>query len=368
MKTNTLGHWKKLDEHTSNYSVVHQMAESNPVLPAALRGMSWREVGNNGYPTERGWPAITRSVLLGSKIFVFGLFTEKGRGNFESQAYVFYVDINVREWSGIRLREKNLDLSAAVVVNDQVFCFGTNRARTTEASSEIVVFDAVLLDLGVKTAYDSQQNGYHQVLSGCSANYLESKGQIVVFGGGFRELTNALYVYNLASSSWAFVKAKGSFPAARAHHNSCVQNETIFIYGGVSRQGPYRDLYTLTYVGICLVWSRPDIFGRNALPKMCHTLTSFRGGLILLGGGHYRSSDSKCFTLSLDTWTWNRIATPQGKTFGKLSVAWGDMLVTFGCDSDGFKPFYVLSTAAACAKLIKTTRRLLRQKRLLEKL
>ena len=78
--------------------------------------------------------------------------------------------------------------------------------------------------------------------------------KIYCFGGRDYNYTNQLFCYNPSKNSWEWPNQGGDIPTPRFVPMTIVREDTVFVLGGESIEGPQNDLYILDMSG--MVWTK----------------------------------------------------------------------------------------------------------------
>ena len=125
------------------------------------------------------------------------------------------------------------------------------------------------------------------------------------FGGRDYNYTNQLFCYNPSKNSWEWPNQGGDIPTPRFVPMTIVREDTVFVLGGESIEGPQNDLYILDMSG--MVWTK--VHGNiSHFPwadwYSCGTFTCISPSAALLYGTFWRSKkeerSAECWLLDLD--------------------------------------------------------------------
>ncbi|KAK2961654.1 putative Actin-fragmin kinase [Blattamonas nauphoetae] len=146
-------------------------------------------------------------------------------------------------------------------------------------------------------------------LSVFGSSVVESQGVIFSFGGqrvSFdQELTNTLYTLDLEKMEWREQPTSGDIPPPIAWHTGQIWDNKMFIFGGMSLQAgetvPTNDLFVLDLES--LVWRFVKTEGSQPSPRYLHTAVVENGTMWVFGGmNQHRLND--LFALDIATLTW----------------------------------------------------------------
>ena len=146
------------------------------------------------------------------------------------------------------------------------------------------------------TALDLSMDVFNDV-SGMSANFMEERNDIMVFGGAVKRAARSdLYAVNVESYQVKRIVTTGTPPSPRYRHMSVSRGKSIFVCGGVpslhERLFP-MDIFVLTSVRVTkLQWSEVDLNGIvKPEPHESSSLVRMGDKFILFGG--YSRSEGK---------------------------------------------------------------------------
>ena len=132
---------------------------------------------------------------------------------------------------------------------------------------------------------------------------------MVVFGGmnGARFL-NDVHELDLQTLTWAeFEPPAGSdSPAPRRGHTSTVFQGSMYVFGGIGREGPFGDMWRLARTRQSFRWSQVEVSGQG--PQVYdHDAVLWDRSLFVFGGVDARHNAASaavyCFSLHTHTWT-----------------------------------------------------------------
>ena len=231
------------------------------------------------------------ATLVGNKIYVFGGNDFRGNRRYgfpSSKLQVLDYQLNARsEPRTTRPWPTQRKGHASCLANDKLFVLGgASNLRDNGDSEPDWYFDVVLEEwIRLSTGLQVLAN-----VSGMSADFLDGRGEIAVFGGArFGFVSNELYVLNVESCRLSKALATGTPPTPRSGHMSASTGKAIYICGGSLGE---MDLFILTPFGSSgLQWSMV----KRVLKPMPRSLGSFvrvDDRLVLYGGK--LSSGEKC--------------------------------------------------------------------------
>ncbi|RDX82475.1 tea1, partial [Mucuna pruriens] len=112
---------------------------------------------------------------------------------------------------------------------------------------------------------------------------------LFVFGGTDGNVPlRDLHVLDTSSHTWIFPTVRGDLPEAREGHGAAAVGKRLFVFGGCGRSADninevyYNDLYILNTE--MFIWMRATTSGTPPSPRDCHSCSSWKNKLIVLGG------------------------------------------------------------------------------------
>ena len=117
---------------------------------------------------------------------------------------------------------------------------------------------------------------------------------------------NQLCCFDTAEKVWNTVKCTGMRPSPRYHHAVAQIINSIFLYGGQSKNAPFKDLYELNMK--LLTWTKIQT-GGSLSPGKCssHSFIAISEEQILLYGGSY---DITRWVLDIPSLSWRQYDAP----------------------------------------------------------
>ena len=138
------------------------------------------------------------------------------------------LDIPRREWTYIREGGPAVD-GARMFLQDGHLFHHANVDWQNRSSGRLSRFDLVLR----RWSFVNTVGIGPGVMHGFSGDYLEKQRCYVAFGGTENGVTTRnIHVLAVPEGKWIQPVVKGNAPVARSYHDSCVWNDTIYIYGG----------------------------------------------------------------------------------------------------------------------------------------
>lgn len=279
-------------------------------------GLSYDVFSTNAAPSARKllgseqWLYGHASILVGHKVFVTGGLNREH----SDRKNIFSLDIKKWKWTVVEFRSSLPVLSFedkfVALINDMLLlCV---RDESYRAAFQLHPrYRLWRLDLTLCTLERCWSEGEDIMpYAKSSAEYIEARGMVVVFGGKISDgrtaaATNRLVAYDIKQNAWREIHAKGLAPPPLYGHCSCVRGKfDVFYYGGVAR-GNYS--YGTSGKHIYRLWCAP---GEVAWRKPINTFSAsgFTSGalccagsrLIIYGGFGVLQTANPLIVLDLD--------------------------------------------------------------------
>ena len=227
-----------------------------------------------GFPYRLIYPEGT---LIGSQVYLTGTATPQ----------CLCLDAETLEWKVLKVENWSGAALSPCLVEDSIMSI------MVETAENLVV----LHDLVLNSCTRRPVVFPHGVLAGgFTADYIEFKRQLAVFGGILaveQRSSSVLAIVDADTLDVIVPKVSGSPPSARNGHASCARNcaneATVFVYGGrTNGRHYYHDLFLLHCEFDTFRWSRAR---ENNAPGSSYSSLTYVAGKVFLFGGFNRNCD-----------------------------------------------------------------------------
>ena len=272
---------------------------SSASLSNCLR-YSWRSerLGSGNSSDSPG--AGLSAVLLGNKIYTLGSLSARTRLAFSVLDYVCH------RWQSLNNSPdlpKQRGLQTAWLFQDSIFIFGGS-SQSSRFSNSLYKYDTATGEWS-----ECEQSGtvpsprrFH------SGDYLESRGECLVYGGQTSEGTSdELLALSMETLRWRVPKSAGKSPGKIEQHATCQVGEKVYFFGGY--QEDYLNTLHLVEPGLSgrYLWSTPLVFGPYIPPPREGASLSKCGRRLFLVGGSGNESFEDLSYFSLDEQRWCKV-------------------------------------------------------------
>ena len=268
-------------------------------------------------------------TLCGSKIWFLGGL-QAGRA---VPSAVYALDLITEKWLKVDFPKRFssggeplavFGQSGTLVDSRIIFIGGLYGIQQSSCPSKILVFDVVLQQYEAFATYGAEQRGgivFH------SAHFLCDTEEIVVFGGKTADgnfAQDPLFSLGANSFAWTKLPWRGTAPAPRGNHGSCLVDRKVYIFGGFGPQNVvYNDMHILNLTHRVASFSQPKAqwnpagrFGTFVF-HYCGQIYMFGGKTAPFGDMNIRLHDLWRFNIAKQTWyeceTYNRVKHPSRK-------------------------------------------------------
>ncbi|XP_065844099.1 rab9 effector protein with kelch motifs-like isoform X2 [Oscarella lobularis] len=211
-----------------------------------------------------------------------------------------------------------LQCHAAAVVGKEAFVFGGFRQHSSNNPSLIKfgsMSESTFVNLETKQKSNLPNVCGISPPSVHTAAFAAVGDHIYLFGGlalmfqdkGSR--LNKLYGFHCPLREWSEKIPRGETPTERSESAMCAVDGRLFLFGGYSGSGKWRDdLITLQVEPELGEWTRPDCAGHRPSRRSGHTLTALPGNRIALFGGlNQAGSLNDLHVLSICDMIWEQV-------------------------------------------------------------
>lgn len=270
----------------------------------------------------------SQSALVGHKLYVTGsICSYRKRGT--PYSTVAILDIPRKHWNWVHCEGPGNNDGTAWLQEEMIFVAAVG--DKSEGKLALHAFDVVLeewLRLGSEGPSPEERRCF-------SGHLVEELGSFLLFGGQARRTgqpLNDVWMYSTEQHHWMAPLVKGSPPAPRWQHGSCMYNGIFYCYGGWRIGGRHNDGLYLLHMqgkhGTMMSWSKPQISGVPLGKLSSFAIVPVRGMLLFCGG---RSDGGDHLVTRLD---------PVSGIFSALKLniidnAWAGFGVTAHCTENG---------------------------------
>lgn len=241
------------------------------------------------------------AVLVGHKCFIFGGYKHLGVRVPAKFVYIYNIVDNL--WTCVRPENFNISfgrVKMASVVDDNLVAYTWHErdARYNFSKLNLVDLDTWRLVEGKNSP---------NIGNGTSGCYIESRKEVILFGGVNKSTT--LHVYSVERKSWYKVDPQGKPPFPRCNHASCSRGNRMFVVGGTVF-GPISplDIHIVTMRGRNFSWSSPKVSGYIPPSRYLFNVSCSSDRIFVYGGyggarlfDFYSISENKWYTGKANT-------------------------------------------------------------------
>ena len=162
-------------------------------------------------------------ALVSSKLFVYG-----GVARAEGVLEDFHVlDLETMQWAAVHtdISPGRRILHELQLVGDKLYLFGGSQ------KNDMFRFDILLVEFTeVLQVYGQGVSRNITKRFGQTLEYHERSDSFVMFGGSF---SSNVLLFSVSTSIWSVLNVKGRPPRARRLHCSCIEGDSMYVYGGI---------------------------------------------------------------------------------------------------------------------------------------
>ena len=258
----------------------------------------WRQVNPKGQLKPTNYRFLCSATLVGQYIWVIG-------GTHKSFSRTFsLLDLNAQTWSNV-VPENNSTYvyksHTATLFEDSLLIYGvaTDSLGTFNRVGEVISFNPLLNEVRVVPTFDNPKMPPYRYEH--TAEILEARKLLVVFGGIPKVNSRQLYLLDLFSRTWSRPQEKGTIPSFRRKHGSCLVGSRLFVYSGKPGNDGKADIYTVDIIRRDVVhWQHVAVHGDLGCERLGAAIHYVGGGRIFVFGGFeysIRSNSQELFVL-----------------------------------------------------------------------
>ncbi|KAG2313275.1 hypothetical protein Bca4012_027852 [Brassica carinata] len=202
---------------------------------------------------------------------------------------------------------------------------------------------------------------------GHTCNAVKGGRFVYVFGGcgGDGCLTNQVHVFDVETQRWSEPVIRGVPPSPRDSHSCTTVGDNLFVFGGSDGKHYLNDLHVLDTSSH--TWKCLEVRGEEPDTREAHSATLIGRYIVIFGGcGKVSGLDDKVFyndlyVLDTETITWQRPATTGTRPFARechTCSTWKNKIIVVGgqhFDGDYLSDVHILATATCAWKQLKTS-------------
>ena len=164
-------------------------------------------------------------VALGDKIYAIGGQTA-ATGGYSNKVEVY--DPATNTWTTAANMNSARSYFGAVVYNNKIYAFGGYNGSSYLSSVEVYTPSS--------NTWSTMSGGIPAAISNFACLMNESTGKVYIVGGYNGSARNSVYEYTLSNNAWT---TKPSVATARNHPTAYINNELIFVTGGINSSNTY---------------------------------------------------------------------------------------------------------------------------------
>jgi hypothetical protein len=260
----------------------------------------WEEVRTSGkHPARRSYHS---AVMWGDKMLVYG-----GQDlNEGTQPGLWCIEIGQfghGSWERLEVEDKGgVSRHSSIVYKDKMYIFGGSNGY--EEYNKTLILDLKTL----RWSELKSENNLPPTLDSHTGNLYENGSQafMIVFAGYTRgERTNSLYSLDLNLLKWTEIQTSGERPEVRSSHSACINNDFLFIFGGISDESEkLNDFWNFDLK--LKFWTRIHGKGEEPTGRSGHSCVVYKDLLIIFGGMKditKETNDMYSYNIKENVWT-----------------------------------------------------------------
>lgn len=214
------------------------------------------------------------------------------------------------------------------IYNNSIYYFG-GYSVDTKVTNEFFEFDKEKYEVRqIKQNPNVKSRFWH-----CSVTY---KDFIYVFGGiGINSFDQTIFKFDIKKQEW--IKVKYNFPIGLSHFSYILENDSVFIFGGMDSTKGMKVYNNLLEFNLKEEKIKFLNLKENISPRYGHSSVVYNGTMITYGGADDKgniSSDNNFFGLNLKTLIWKRLESngdiPTPRNGMSLNIYKNEKLILFG--------------------------------------
>ena len=273
-------------------------------ITGETRAFKWEPFRTPGFSRVRGFLNYARSVLVGSKVYIFGETVYSVDEARAGLTRVICIDICSSQAARYIINGPSSTAALVALYRDSLYYYG-GAYPSSFAPSKVSRFDPIL---GEFEACEIR-NDMPLPSKFCNGAVIEDTAEWVMFGGEDEnhQPRNLVFLLDLHDMVWRRPSVKGTPPEPRIAAGHCLHGKDFYIYGGVGSERTFSDLFVLRCNRYGWRWNEIATNSLIAQPLYSHTM-AYVGGKIFVYGGDSPSSQGVFLVFDIQNSSWSKVA------------------------------------------------------------